>query len=212
MKILWRLFSLTLAHCSTTAFATSVQPLFYVGAELGIPFGSDQAGYLSQMLVSRLGGSASVADSNVVALGRLFGGYKVLENLDIEVGAYQTGKSSLQFTGAVNTFPFRYSGVARNSADGINYTVLFRPNLVSGWNRAFFRLGGHWSRLETTTIIRTFSATTKDSGSGLVYGVGYDGVINETMNWRLQMTRTNNVAGKSGFNTYVMSIGILKSF
>jgi len=217
MKTLRQLVILTLAHCSAPVFATSVQPLFYVGAELGIPFDSDQEDALSQMLVSRLGGSASVTDSTVVKLGRLFGGYKALEMMHVEVGLYQTGESTLRFTGlATRPAAFPYAGIVRSSAYGLNYTALFRPGIASGWNPLFLRLGGQWSRLEsiqtTTTFAGTSSATSIHSGGGLVYGLGYDGSINKTLDWRMQLTRSHRIGGMPGLNTSVMSIGMVKKF
>lgn len=215
MKAFWQLIMVALLQLPTLACATPLQGRFYGGAELGIPFDSDQTNDVSEKLVSALGGSASTTESGTVKLGRVFGGYKVMENLDVEVGAYQTGKSTLRFTGVMaNTLP--YSGVAHSSAYGVNYSALFRPNITTGWNQVFFRLGGHWSSLETTstvvTSLGTSSSTTTNSGSGLVYGFGYDGAINKTTDWRLQLTRTNNVAGKPGLNTSVISFGVVKSF
>lgn len=212
MKILLQLIFLALAQFYPLAYATPIQPRFYAGAELGIPFGTEQENSLSQALVSRLGGNATVTEAGMAQNGRIFGGYKALENMDFEIGLFQTTESTYPFTGRTG-LGIPYSGNARTSVYGINYVTLLRPNIASGWHHVFVRLGGHWSRMETTsTIAGLGSSTTTNSGSGSTYGFGYEGIIDTTINWRLQLTRTNRLGGKSGSNASVISLGILKNF
>ena len=212
MKIFSQLVFFALAQFCPLAYATPIQSHFYAGAELGIPFGTEQENSVSQALVSRLGGSATATEAGMAQNGRILGGYKAFENIDFEVGLFQTTESSYPFTGRTG-LGIPYSGNARTSVYGINYVTLLRPDIASGWNHVFIRLGGHWSRMETTTTIAGLgSSTTTNSGSGSTYGLGYEGVIDSTINWRLQLTRTNSLGGKSGSNASVISLGILKIF
>ena len=213
MKIFLQTIILALAQFSSLTYATTMQSQFYAGAELGLPLGSEQATSFSQGLISRLGGTATTTESGSVQIGKIFGGYKAQENIGIEIGIFQSTKSTLQFTG---TSILSYSGTAHNSVYGLNYSTLLRPNIASGWNHVFFRLGGHWTRLEATSTIIGFrspiSTSTINTGSGILYGLGYEGTLDKNIDWRVQFTRSNSVAGISRNNTSVISFGILKNF
>ena len=212
MKIFLQLIILTLANFSQHAYALTSDVKFYAGAELGIPISSNQESLFAQGLVSRVGGSASATESGMVLTGRIFGGYKVLENMDIEIGVFQSTENSLQFNGASPSIG-RYSGNSHATVFGANIATLLRPTIASGWHQGFLRLGGHWARLETTsTITGINSTTTINTGSGMLYGLGYDGSINKNTDWRIQFTRSQRLAGNSGNNTSIISFGIMRKF
>jgi hypothetical protein len=213
MKIFSQLIFLTLANVSQLAYALTPDDKFYAGAELGIPISSNQESLAAQGLISSLGGSASASESGMVLSGRIFGGYKMLENMDIEIGGFQSTESSLQFNGTSARLGGSYSGNAHANAYGVNVATLLRPTIASGWHPVFFRLGGHWARLESTsTITGIRSTTTISSGSGMLYGFGYDGTINKNTDWRVQVTRSQRLAGNAGNNTSIVSFGIMKKF
>jgi opacity protein-like surface antigen len=203
----------TLATLSLNAIAQSFKPGYYAGAELGATRVEDNAQLLANRLVAEAGGSASVNQDTSIGVGRVFFGYKVIENVDLELGYFQTGDAEARFSGVTrgNT---PYNGVFKLSASGFDYSALIRPSISTGLNNAFIRLGGHSSKeelqLSGSSIVN--SQTIKQSGTGMLYGAGYDINVTKNIDARLQITRLLKIAGNSDEKATVYSIGILGKF
>ena len=81
----------------------------YVGIDVGYSRVKDQSSEIGLALVRAVGGSASVSQDSNAYIGRLFGGYKVTENIDVELGYMTTNNITASFTG-VSSGSVAYSG------------------------------------------------------------------------------------------------------
>src|SRR6202035_5988052 len=89
--------------------AQTFTPGFYAGGELGESRMKDQSGSFSAGMVSTLGGTAYASQDKNVFSGRLFGGYKIIENIDVELGYFQSNSYSINFNGVPRS-GLAYSG------------------------------------------------------------------------------------------------------
>ena len=200
---------------SVTSFSVSAQtfnPQFYAGAELGYAALANNAQTFANSLVATNGGSASVTQNRTIAIGRIFGGYKVLENVDLELGAAQTSNVNYNFS-ALSRANAAYSGTTSVSTMLLDYSVLLRPSISTGFNNLYLRLGGTWAKeTGSTSGTNVTGGNGSYSGSGYVYGLGYDQPINKTFDARFQINRLENVAGQSSDKVTVFSVGFLGKF
>ena len=206
------------------AFVTSIgavqaqsnqQEKFYGGLEVGRSNVSDQTGEVTSALVSQLGGSAIATQGSSINDYRIFGGYKLNENVNFELGYLQTSSLDLNFSGVARG-SVAYAGSAGVKFAGFDYSVLLRPDVSTGVNGLFIRLGGH-SLKSTTDVSLTVSgssitATTNQSGTGTLFGIGYDINITKNADFRVSANRLNNIAGQSDSSATVYSVGVLTKF
>jgi hypothetical protein len=75
----------TLAGTGAMAQSASFKPGFYAGIELGYASLKDQTQETANDLVGAVGGRVSVTQDSGIFDGRLFGGYKIIENIDFEL-------------------------------------------------------------------------------------------------------------------------------
>lgn len=188
---------------------------FYVGLEAGRASVANESAEVASGLVSLLGGSATATQSSSVNDYRFFGGYKLNENVDLELGYLQTSRVGLNFSGRSRA-NVAYTGTAGIKYAGFDFSALLRPAVSSGLNGLFFRLGGH-SMVSTTDTSVTVGATnastrTKERGIGTLFGIGYDLNIAQNVNLRVSANRLNRLAGDSDANITVYSVGVLSRF
>lgn len=83
-------------------------------------------------------------------------------------------------------------------------------------NGLFGRLGGHSLKANQTATLTSGvgsgAAVGSVSGTGYQFGFGYDAEISNGFDFRASYTRLQQVAGQSGSNANLFSIGILKRF
>lgn len=210
---------LAVAAAVSTLFVTAVQaqtftPGFYAGAELGSSQVKDQSGSVSSALVSGVGGTANASQDKNVFTGRIFGGYKIIENVDVELGYFQTSSYSLNFNGTSGGGT-AYSGSASQKLSGFDYSVLLRPSISSGFNGVFLRLGGHYSKVKadvSVTGITTAVASGDQNGSGFVAGLGYDLNVADNIAIRAEYTHFDNIGGSSSNSADTVMIGVVGKF
>lgn len=188
----------------------------------GIDYGSakvpNETTSVATGLVSVLGGSASATQSSSISNFRVYGGYDLDENIGFELGYNQTSSATLNFSGtAGSTYSnTAYTGSIGLKFTGFDYSGLFRPSIASGWNNLFFRVGMHnfESKVSGTVAVSTSSVaySTTTSGSGPMYGFGYDTKISDDLDLRAQFIRLTKLAGMSGADSNMYMIGIRKSF
>ena len=194
------------------ASAQTFTPKFYAGAEVGYSAVDNNAQNVANTLVATNGGSASVTQNTGIATGRIFGGYKVIEYVDVELGAFRGGNVNYNFA-AIGGGGAPYSGTTSIYTQGIDYSVLLRPSMSSGFNNLFVRLGGIWSQEnQSTSGTNVTGGNGTTSGSGYIYGLGNDVPVDKTFDARLSINRLQNIAGNSSDNATVYSVGILAKF
>ena len=197
---------------------------FYVGAEVGQSKLKDQTSELSSALNSGFsGGSSTVSQSSSVTVSRFFGGYNINENVAVELGYSQSssfglngsGKTGNAFTQAPN-IAYSFSGGEKFS--GFDISGLFRPSVDTGWNGLFFRAGvtnlkeSNSVTVSVTGVGTPYSNSGSQSGTGTVYGIGYDADIGSGFKVRAAVTSYSKIAGDSSASGTLYSIGILKNF
>lgn len=203
---------------SNMAFAEGFIPKVYGGVEVGYSNLEDQTTDLASQMVDSLGGSAVATQDKYFTEFRIFGGYKLTENIDIELGYMQSSDVKLGVTGTTGAAYGNnaYTAKFTSAESGYDYAVLLRPNLSSGLNEYFIKIGGHRYDTKVTgsvtvaTTVVPFNDTTK--GSGTLYGVGYDAKIGDDMNARLSLTHYAKISGESDNKATVFSVAITKSF
>ena len=161
------------------------------------------------------GGSVDISRDKGTFSGRVFGGYKVLENLDLELGYFQSASYSENFNGAADG-GVTYSGNASQKVSGLDYSVLLRPSISTGFNGAFVRLGGHYSRakhhMSMTSEGVTEAASASESGAGVMAGIGYDYSIAKNVDLRGEYNHMESVGGRSDTPMNTFRIGVVGKF
>lgn len=192
--------------------AQTFTPQFYAGAELGYAALENNAQTFANNLVRANGGSASVTQNSGIAVGRIFGGYKVLENVDLELGAAQTSNVNYNFAARAGGGA-AYSGTTSVSVMVLDYSALLRPSISTGLNNLYVRLGGTWAKeTASTSGTNVTGGSGSYTGSGYLYGLGYDLPVDKTFNARFQVNRLQNIAGQSSDTATVFSVGFLGKF
>jgi len=188
---------------------------FYGGLELGRASIANQAGELTSSLVTEFGGTATATQSSSVNDYRFFGGYKLNEIVDFELGYFQSSSVKMSFSG-LSSGSDSYTGTLGIKYAGFDYSVLLRPAVSTGMHGLFFRLGGHSLKSTETTSVTasgtTASSKTKESGAGTLFGIGYDLNIAKNSDLRVSVNRLNSLAGQSDTGATFFSVGVLTRF
>lgn len=194
--------------------AQAQQKQLYWGAELGSAKLSDATADLNAALVSEVGGSASSTQDKNIGMFKIVGGYRYNEFVDMELAYLQSNSAKSNFKG-VSSGSFAYSGNATLTFSGIEYAVNLRPSISSGWNGAYFRIGGHNLKLTTKVSItgaQTQQFTDSTSGAGLLYGVGYDTALNTSTKVRISAVKYSKFAGEYEDTASFVSVGLVRDF
>ena len=203
---------------SSVSYAEGFTPKFYGGLEVGYAQNEDQTTDLASAMVDILGGSTVATQDKYLTEFRIFGGYKVTENIDVEFGYMQSSDNKLGVTGTTGASlgNSAYTANFTSVVSGYDYGVLLRPNISSGLNEYFFKIGGHRYdnkisgdfKIATTTL--PYDDTTK--GSGTLYGVGYDAKLGDDMAARLSLIHYAKISGESDNKATIFSVAITKAF
>jgi hypothetical protein len=204
--------------CSSPAFAETTASKFYAGVDLGSAKIENRAQAIADTFVNVLGGSSTVTQTVRNGALRLYGGYKAFENADFELGYLQSRDFDTSVSGVTgpsysNT---AYSVTGSVKVSGFDYSVLLRPDRSTGMNGFFLRLGGHSYKAEANTTVSiggtNASINTKESGTGVMYGIGYDVTVNETVDVRFGITQMKKMAGLSDNDATYFSVGVKGNF
>ncbi len=207
------IFSIALLTLTTSAFcevnAFTSRP--YAGVDLGYSTVKDSSQSLANTLVSTVGGAATVIQDTSAFAGRFFAGYKITENIDVEIGYLRTNNIGVNFNG-VTSGAIAYTGSATLTVSGFDYAALIRPSLNSGYNNVYLRIGGTNLDSKTSVAINGTSLSESTSGMGIQYGIGYENEISPDLKSRIAFTRYDKISGISGNYSNVFSVGIFKNF
>jgi hypothetical protein len=207
--------SLAVGTLATSAYAQTANSFTpYMGAEFGRVNFKNQTG-VATILVNAIGGSASSTQDTGVGVGRLFGGLNFNENFGAELGYITTSNATATFNG-VSSGGVAYTGTASQKTDGVDFSALIRPSISTGMNGLFARIGGHSLSIKNTVTIATGAASGASSstvsGTGALFGIGYDGKISDKIDFRAAVTLYNQVANISSNDTTLFSVGIVGKF
>ena len=209
---------ITLLLASSSVFADTSTSKFYGGIDIASASIDNRAQETANTLVGLLGGSTTVTQTVRNGAFRVFGGYKIIENADVELGYLQTQNFNITASGVTGA-GFGSTAYSLNGSvkvSGIDYSVLFRPSISTGMNGLFVRVGGHRTTADVTASVSVagtnVSANSKESGSGMLYGIGYDLNINQTLDVRVGITQYQKIAGASNNDATIYSIGLKGNF
>jgi opacity protein-like surface antigen len=206
---------LAIASSGAMAQSSNFKAGPYAGIEFGFATVKDQTQSTANSLVSILGGTAAVTQNQSIFDGRIFGGYKIIENIDLELGYTQSSTLSQTATG-VSGGGIAYSGKADISYSGFDYSILVRPSLSTGLNGLFFRAGGTYLTQQNKVSLSaggaSASETSNTSGSGYLLGLGYDIPLTKSIDVRAAYNYVGNIAGVANSYSNRFSVGILGKF
>jgi hypothetical protein len=206
---------LSLGANGVFAQSSGFKPGFYAGAEFGYASVKDESSDIASSLRSVLGGTATASQSTSLYDGRAFVGYKIIEHVDLEVGYSQSSNVNFNASGSTSGGN-AYSVSGDVSMSGVDYSLLLRPSISSGFNKLFLRAGGTYLtqkiNINASANGNRASGTTNTSGSGYLLGLGYDLPISKDIDVRAAYTYVGNIAGESNNYSNRFSIGILGKF
>lgn len=199
---------------ASAAFAAHADG-FYLGAGVGFTKVANELSTFNSGMVAAVGGSIASTQETSVRNLRLVGGYKVNENLAIEAGYVNSSKWDLNFSG-VSGGSVAYSGNGNISFSGVDVAAVVRPSVASGYNNFFAVAGVHNYKAKVgvafTVSSTAYTSNTSQSGTGTMFGAGYDWKIDKDLDMRVQVTRLNKLAGESGSNATNYAVGLIKHF
>jgi hypothetical protein len=202
------------AIAATPTFAQTTVGQKYFGLEIGSSKVDNATGELTSALVSSLGGSASATQDASLKTFKILVGYKHSDNIDLEAAYLKSSDINLTFAGTTRGGT-SYAGLASQSLSGLEFSTNLRPDVSTGFNNAFLKLGVHNftadSSLRVTSGSASVATSSSESGSGTLYGFGYDHPMGNGANIRFAYTKYNKVAG-GDISGAVIGVGFTKQF
>lgn len=166
-----------------------------LGVEIGWSPIELEAEDTAQKIANASGSTVTTEYDVGVFVGRIFGEYGISEDLYLDAGYFQTSGGEATYKIGTDSAKETYD------AHGFDISTVMKDD--SGF---FGKLGFHSSTIDglaTVTIGGTsYSATGEASGTGLLFGAGFE--VDDT---RYSLTRYNDVGGVSDFTFF--SAGIL---
>ncbi|MDI9408366.1 MAG: hypothetical protein QM523_03885 [Candidatus Pacebacteria bacterium] len=217
MKKLCLTLALLLGTISyVNAEETEFNPGLYLGIDLGYATVKDQTQETADLMVKTLGGRATVTQDAGLGLARILAGFKIIENLDLEIGYFKSSEQHMNAEGTAWNGG-NYTIKATSVSSGFDYSLLLRPSLSTGINCLFIRAGGHSSQEEGKVITKVYnidvaSETVTVKGSGFLYGLGYDEYFGEHFALRGEFTRYEKIAGVSDNYANLFHIALIGKF
>jgi Outer membrane protein beta-barrel domain len=208
MQYVVRLIIVLLVAYPTFSLAGGFARGPYGGVEFNRAFVDDQSLTIASQYSSTAGVTSldSFSQSTAISGGRVFIGYKLHENVDLELGYYQDQYLKINYSGSDSSN--LHTGNISLRARGFDYSILFRPSIYTGLNGLFLRLGGHTSILDIsgsdidpsalspTLFNNTYTGSGLSSNnSGFFGGIGYDLDFYKGLSMRTQFTYMPNLNG-----------------
>ncbi len=172
----------------------------YVGADVG--YARTEAAKEGARLLANVAQS-TVTYHDGVAVGRIFGGYRLAPIAAVEVGGFYSSDLEFEIAGAQNP-------VLTLATRGVDFSVLFNTSGAGLLDSFFIRAGGHYSSAETE--LPNINVSNTRDGGGYLVGVGYDAGFGGGFSVRLGYTRYGNLAGADDLDADYFSAGIKYSF
>jgi hypothetical protein len=188
----------------------------YGGIEYGASRISGQAQEIANALVSTVGGSATVTQDLGAYTGRLFVGYRLDEKWSVEGGFFRSGDFKISATGRSGA-GVAYSVNGAIDAQGVDLSAVYFPMATKASREGFFFRGGlHSSSVEFSSNLtiggQTTRSSSKDSGMGYLFGIGYDWNFGNGAFLRTSITRLMKLGGESDSDATYYAVGVGMSF
>ncbi len=167
------------------------------GLEIGYSPVDLEAEETAQQLANLSGSTVTVEYDTGGFVGRIFGNYGIVQNIDLEVGYFATSSIDATYTIGSDSAKESYS------ANGLDFS------LIAKGSSGFFGRGGfHSSTIDAFGSITigstTYNVTEQYDGSSWLAGAGF-----EENNVRYSFTHYNNIGGDGGADFNMFSVGYL---
>ncbi len=188
----------------------------YGAIEYGVTRIDNEAAAIASVYVSSLGGSAAVTQDTSAGIGRLFFGYRLTPQAAVEGGYFSSQKFGARVAGTTG------GGAAYTSAidieiSGFDAAFVWSPMATNYADSGFYlKAGAHSSKVETALSITgtggTVALSGKESGTGMLFGAGYDWKFSDNAFIRTGATRYLKLGGDSDSKATVYSVAVGISF
>lgn len=199
MKTLGRLL-LPLLLTSTWLIQSARAEGGYLGLEAGLAFADINADATAQALANASGQTVVYTYDSATFTGRLAAGFKFNEMFSAEIGYFATGDIGATYTGTT------FSAVENFSANGFDFALLIHP-ASEGF---FVKLGAHSSEVEgeigVLTPLFNVTGTASVSGTGMLFGLGYDWSMGENDFLRASYTFYDEIGGLKNTEIGLLSV------
>jgi hypothetical protein len=182
----------------------SAQNYFGLEAGSGTPTLDSYIGDAGQYYADRTQQTVSYTWNKSAGVARVFGGTKFSPELGFELGYFLADDITVEYLGLTT------GGRATHkySMSGLDAVAVFRP-----YSGGFFVKGGlHMSEGSLSVQDGGALQSVSESGTGLLYGLGYEILLWDDMNLRTSFVRYSSVGGVSEVDLDFISVGINKDF
>jgi hypothetical protein len=192
----------------------------YGGLEYGVASVEDNTQSTASAFVAAYGGSATATQDASVGVGRLFFGYRLTPQAAIEGGYFASSTIKYRISGRTSG-AVDYTGSADIEYDGFDISAVWAPMAQSYGDSSFFlKAGLHRSSVDAsvsaTASVAGASASTQsrlsESGTGMLFGAGYDWKYSENAFVRIAATHYSKIAGDSDNKGTIYSIAVGANF
>jgi hypothetical protein len=153
----------------------------------------------------------STSQDKTVPAFRIFGGMALNPNFDVELGYLYTGEARVTYRGENGGDSLRWT--QDFSATGLDLAAVYKP-----FDNGFFVKGGvHATKGKAKTNayengVFEGSDSDSESGTGFLFGLGYQAPITKGINLRGSFVRYQRIAGESDYNLDLVTVGLTKQF
>jgi hypothetical protein len=153
----------------------------------------------------------STSQDKTVPAFRIFGGMALNPNLDVELGYLHTGEARVTYRGLNGANNWRMT--EDYSATGLDLAAVYKP-----FDNGFFVKGGVHATKGKVKInayengVFEGSDSGSESGTGFLFGLGYQAPVAKGINLRGSFVRYQRIAGESDYNLDLVTVGLTKSF
>jgi hypothetical protein len=199
MSNIFKYFYLTSVFLFLSIFCSKlVADEITFGVDVGYGFLDIGADETAQTIANLSGSTVTASYDTGAFFGRIYGDYKIADSTYIDVGLFMTGDVTAKYTLSGATVSESYS------ANGIDVSAVLKENEKEG----FFVKGGiHSSTIDGNANITisgtTYAAQATASGTGFVFGAGYDGDNNS----RAGVSLYSNLGGDSAADIWLFYYG-----
>lgn len=162
-----------------------------------------------QLIANASGRTTTVTWDKGTYAGRFFLNFPFTKDFGVEAGYFMTGSLDTTYTNSAGSAKESYS------ASGFDAALLIKPEAFNGF---FLKAGLHRSEVEgeaSVTIGGTrYAITASQSGSGWLFGGGYDWQVGNDKDLlaRVSYTFYNKLGGMSDGDAGLFAFGIMKRF
>ena len=196
-----------LAACSIHAVCSEGENKLYFGAGLGYSNGNLEQIFSDAQQTNSTASLTNITSSNI-GVYRAFIGYQLNQNAAIEIGYLNSSKKSIYFR--ANSVGSSVSSSIGYKYSGLEYSMLFRPNVDLGFEHFFARLGGTYFQANYSSSDGLLSYS--PNGTGWVIGFGYDYPVYNGLIVRAEYLNLRKIAGEKNNKLNNIGLDLIGSF